>query len=141
VSDRITRKTLEAVYATFVDVAKRAGFDTDGWRLEIGSRLNGNSFRHYTHKYPDGSMGSGQCNTEFRSFLGWTCREAYDVLSTRIDALRAVAEVRGSAADVLRIEWEHADRLYQDHEGEGYRAHRYALQAAAKRLGFTLSDG
>jgi len=49
-----------------------------------------------------------------------------------------------AAAEVLRplrIEWEHADRLYQDHEGEGYRAHRYALQAAAKRLGFTLSDG
>ena|SRR5690242_588751 len=49
----------------------------------------------------------------------------------------AAAEMIGS----LRIELEHADRLYQDREGEGYRAHRYAVQATAKRLGFTLSDG
>lgn len=93
-SERISRKTLEEVFETFTDVAKRAGFDTEGWHLQIGSKINGNSFRHYTHKMWDGSIGSGGRDTEFRSFLGWTHREAYDVLSTRIDTLRAVLDVR-----------------------------------------------
>jgi hypothetical protein len=92
-AERYTRKDVEEVFATFVDVATRAGFDTEGWHVVIGSKINGNSFRHYTHKWR-GVIGTGSCDTEFRSFLGWTCREAYDVLSTRIDTLRATLDMQ-----------------------------------------------
>lgn len=93
-SQRYTRKDVEAVFATFVEVSRRAGFDVEGWFVVIGSKTMGNTFEHRTHKGPDGVISSGWSSPPFRTFLGWTCREAYDTLSTRIDTLSALHYVQ-----------------------------------------------
>lgn len=90
-SERITNKTLRTLFAAFVSSAERAGFDTEHWFLEEGSVQQGRGWRHFTHKYRDGSVGSGNSLTEFRDFLGSTPRQAYETLSTRIDTLSALA--------------------------------------------------
>lgn len=91
-SQRYTRKTVEAVFATFIDVAKRRGFDTTGWFLVCGGgpASNARNWEHRSTRDLRGEDGTGWCETEFRSFLGLTPREAYDTLSTRIDTLTAV---------------------------------------------------
>ena len=39
-----------------------------------------------------------------------------------------------TVAAALRAELDHAETIYFDKEGEGYRAHRYAVQCMAQRL-------
>lgn len=98
VSQRITRKTVESAFATFVGAATRAGFDTETWFLKPGQGSEP-CWEHYSHKYPDGEISSGCCQTPFRSFLGITAREAYDTLSTRIDVLGAINDLHRQQSD------------------------------------------
>jgi hypothetical protein len=39
-----------------------------------------------------------------------------------------------AVAAALQAELDHAERVYRDHDGEAYRAHRYAVQCMAQRL-------
>ena len=39
-----------------------------------------------------------------------------------------------TVAAALRAELDHAEHTYRDRDGEGYRAHRYAVQCMAQRL-------
>lgn len=140
--ERITVKDVRMRFQFFTEAAERAGFDVEYWRLQEGNSTNGIAYRHYTLKMPDGSIGTGHSRTEWDDFLGMTAKEAHHTLFIRQNTLNAVALLRQSVKDALNVEYAAPNVLYQDRDGEAYRAHRYAVRSVAKRLGVgPLSDG
>lgn len=90
-TDRYSVVDVRHIFATFREVADRHGFDTRLWALEEGGSY-GRHYRLITLQPATNRQGT----TEFRDDLGGSAREAYTILSTRIDVFTAIDALRSA---------------------------------------------
>lgn len=85
---RTTKVDVRRVWAIYVDEAKGAGFDVEGWTLTLGSPSSG---VNYEARTADGKPVPGAVGEGFsRAFLGFTATDAYNALRHMAGTLEAV---------------------------------------------------
>lgn len=95
-ADRITRGMVREVFATFIDAAQRAGFNTTGWRL-VAPEMRGNVYRLWEVEEwrVNGKVTDTRLtDTPFPSHLDATDRETYYRIQAWIQCLTAIRNNR-----------------------------------------------
>jgi nitrous oxide reductase accessory protein NosL len=86
--ERVTVKTVRETFVSFVDIARRVGFDTTGWVLQEGNAWR--AYRLFVQDLPRYTYS----NHPMADCIGTNAREAYYWLSASIKTMGAIIQLR-----------------------------------------------